>query len=186
MASAAILTFGDDALFGHNRCVLHQIRNIPTKIDEEWSNGEKMATVFRNSRCRQPPSWLWLLCYFWHIICVVHRIRNIPIKFGEDWSNIEELTATVFLNWRWRQPSSWILVKVLLCDMTYAFYIAIAIFPLYLVRIDQIVKKWQRFFELQDGGSRHLDFWSLCIFPTQVRSTSNSQHPHQIWWELVK
>jgi len=26
-----------------------------------------------------------------------------------------------------------------------------------LVTIDQIVKKWQQLFEIQDGGSRHLE-----------------------------
>jgi len=29
--------------------------------------------------------------------------------------------------------------------------------------IDQIVNKWQLFFEIQDGGSRHLEFYQICI-----------------------
>jgi len=29
--------------------------------------------------------------------------------------------------------------------------------------IGQIVKKWQPFFEIQDGGNRHLEFLLLCI-----------------------
>jgi len=29
--------------------------------------------------------------------------------------------------------------------------------------IGQIVKKWQSFFKIQDGGDRHLDFFKLCI-----------------------
>jgi len=27
------------------------------------------------------------------------------------------------------------------------------------VTIGQIVKKWQQFFEIQDGGDRHLELW---------------------------
>jgi len=29
--------------------------------------------------------------------------------------------------------------------------------------IDQIVKKWQPFVEIQDGGDRHREFLQLCI-----------------------
>jgi len=29
--------------------------------------------------------------------------------------------------------------------------------------IGQIVKKWQQFFSIQNGGDRHLDFLQLCI-----------------------
>jgi len=28
-----------------------------------------------------------------------------------------------------------------------------------LVKIGQIVKKWQQFFEIHDSGGRHLDLW---------------------------
>jgi len=41
------------------------------------------------------------------------------------------------------------------------FQIEAPMFPLILVTIDQIVKKWQQFFEIQDGGDRHLEFWKL-------------------------
>jgi len=36
-------------------------------------------------------------------------------------------------------------------------------FPLSLVKIGQIVKTWQQFFEIQDGGDRHLELL-LCRF----------------------
>jgi len=42
-------------------------------------------------------------------------------------------------------------------------------FPLSLVKIDRIVKKWQLCFEIveaariQDGGDSHLEFLKLCI-----------------------
>jgi len=29
--------------------------------------------------------------------------------------------------------------------------------------IGQIVTKWQPFFEIKDGGNRHLDFFQICI-----------------------
>jgi len=37
-------------------------------------------------------------------------------------------------------------------------------FPLSLVKIGQIVKKWQPCFEIQDGSGRHLDLWLLRFF----------------------
>jgi len=37
------------------------------------------------------------------------------------------------------------------------FQIEVPMFPLILVKIGQILKKWQQFFEIQDGGSRHLE-----------------------------
>ena len=42
--------------FWSEGCVLWQILNIPTKIGEDWSSSEEMATLFRNSRCRRQPS----------------------------------------------------------------------------------------------------------------------------------
>jgi len=30
-------------------------------------------------------------------------------------------------------------------------------FPQIMVKIGQIVKKWQKLFEIQDGGGRHLE-----------------------------
>jgi len=36
-------------------------------------------------------------------------------------------------------------------------------FKLSLVKIGQIVKKWQPCFENQDDGGRHLEFLKLCI-----------------------
>jgi len=33
-----------------------------------------------------------------------------------------------------------------------------------LVMIGLIVKKWQQFFEIQDGGGRHLELWLSRFF----------------------
>jgi len=41
------------------------------------------------------------------------------------------------------------------------FQIKVPMFSLILVMIGQIVKKWQQFFEIQDGGDRHLGFLKL-------------------------
>ena len=49
-------------------------------------------------------------------------------------------------------------------NMTVALYIKFATFPPNLVRIGEVIKKWQQFFENQDGGSRHLIFWLLCYY----------------------
>jgi len=37
------------------------------------------------------------------------------------------------------------------------FQIEVPMFSLILVTIGQILNKWQQFFEIQDGGSRHLE-----------------------------
>jgi len=37
------------------------------------------------------------------------------------------------------------------------FQIKVPTFPLILVAIAQMLKKWQQFFEIQDGGNRHLE-----------------------------
>jgi len=44
------------------------------------------------------------------------------------------------------------------------FLIEVPMFPLTLVQIGQIVKKWQTFFKIQYGGGRHLELWVLNLF----------------------
>ena len=66
----------------------------------------KMATFFRNSIWRQPPSLnLILVLISDSTSCIQHRIYNIPTKFGENRSNSKGM-AKVFRNSRWRQPPS--------------------------------------------------------------------------------
>ena len=50
------LEFLSRCVFRHNRCILHRICYIITKFGESRSNSKEMATVFRNSRWRLPPS----------------------------------------------------------------------------------------------------------------------------------
>ena len=97
--------------FGCNSCVLCQIFNIPTKFGEDRSNSNEMATDFRNSRWRPPPSWIAINMHFWCNSCVLCQILNIRIKFGEVRSTCKEM-ATNFRNSRWRPPPSWIFVNM--------------------------------------------------------------------------
>jgi len=52
------------------------------------------------------------------------------------------------------------------------FLIEVPMFPLSLVKIGQIVYKWQQLFEIQDGGGRHLELW-LRIFFRRHRADLN-------------
>ena len=70
-----------------------------------------MATDFRNSRWRRPPSWILVSMQIQCNICVLCRILNILTKFGDDWSKSKEM-ATDFRNSRWRPPPSWISVNM--------------------------------------------------------------------------
>ena len=62
----------------------------------------------------------------------------------------------------------------------------VAIFLPNLVKIGLKMREWHQFFEIQDGGSRHVGFRVIGRF-----SISNmccywvSQHFNQIWWKLV-
>ena len=76
--------------------------------------------------------------------------------------------VTAFRNSTWRQPPSWTVILVLNSDSTDAFYIEFATTPPSLVRIGQMVKKWQQFFEIHDGGSHHLEFWWMCVFDMTI------------------
>ena len=82
---------------------------------------------------------------------------------GEDSWKRKDM-ATVFRNLRWRRPLFWIMVIVHFFDITDAFCIGVATSPPNLVRIGLIIKKWQQFFEIQDGGSRHVRLRLLCAF----------------------
>jgi len=46
----------------------------------------------------------------------------------------------------------------------YVFCITVAISVLNLALNSQLVKKWQTFSEIEDGGVRHFELWQLCIF----------------------
>ena len=91
--------------------------------------------------------------------------------FGEKGFNSNEM-ATSFRNSIWRQPPSSNSIIVLISDSTVAFNNEFATSPPSLVRIGQIVKEMQKLFAIQDGGSRHRDFWRICV----------SWRHLKIWW----
>ena len=143
---------------------------IPTKFGEIWSSSRRIAKVFevQIGGCHL---WIWVNVHFWHDSCVLYWICEIPIKFVGDLSNCEEM-ATVFWNSRWRQPpyEFWL---VYVSWQYSAFYIRFATFPQNVVRIRLLVKKWQQFFGIQDGDSRHLEFCWMSIHTWRWRSIQN-------------
>ena len=98
-----------------------------------------------------------------HHRCILNRTLNNSIKFGRDWS-ISEGLATVYQNPRWRLPPSWDVVQVQIFDITVTLSIEFTTFPPNLVSTDQISNKRQQFFKIRDGGSRHLELKSMCVF----------------------
>ena len=49
-----------------------------------------------------------------------------------------------------------------------AFHVRFATFPSNLVWIGPLIKNWQQFFKIQDGGGRHLDLSQFWIFDMTV------------------
>jgi len=54
-------------------------------------------------------------------------------------------------------------LKLCISDIIDIIKIEVPMFSQLLVKIGQIVKKWQQFFEIQDDGDGHLEFLKLCI-----------------------
>jgi len=97
-------------------------------------------------------------------ICVLNQSPNVSTKFGEDRFNSKEM-ATIILS---------------LFDVIDVFEIKVAVVLLNLAMIGEIVKKWQPFFNIQDGGDHHLGFLQQCIsdvihryIPNQRRNISS-------------
>jgi len=116
-----------------------------TKFYADRSKSEEMATVFRNSIWRRPPSRISVVAHFGRHRCILSFNHNICTKFDTDWSNSKEI-ATVFLNSRCRCPPSWIPV-VGHVDVIDVILPQIATFPLILTLLLEYVKKWQQFFQ---------------------------------------
>jgi len=54
--------------------------------------------------------------------------------------------------------------QICISDVIDMFQIEVPMFSQILVKIGQIVKKWQQCFEIQDGGGRHLELCLLRFF----------------------
>jgi len=123
---------------------------------------KKWQLFFLNSRWRRPPSWICPNMHFRRHRFVPNRSPNVSINFGDDRSNSKNMAA-VFRNPRWRQPPSWIFETMLFRRHRNDLNRSRNVFKIFL-KIGQIVKKWQQFFEIQDGGGRHLELWSYRFF----------------------
>ena len=88
--------------------------------------------------------------------CVILRTRNILTKLGEDWSLSEEMAAAL-RNTTCRQPPSWtLMIEIVLTSRSVLHRI-----PNILTKFDEDLslskEKKARFYEIQHGGSRHLE-----------------------------
>ena len=89
MATAAILNSDHCAIFLHDRCVLHWIRNMPTKFGEDWPT----SNTFLKFKMAAAAILSLVKCAFSQDSCILSQIRNIPTKFGEDWSYSKEMVV---------------------------------------------------------------------------------------------
>ena len=64
--------------FRSDSCVFCQILNISIKFGEDWPYGNEMATDFRNSRWRPPPSWIFVNMHFWCNSYFYIRVSTFP------------------------------------------------------------------------------------------------------------
>jgi len=138
--------------FDVRNVVLYQGLDNHTKFGGSWLNSHEI-TAFYGIQLGGYSCHLYCNnALLWHR-CVSNHGHNIPTKFGDIWSNGKEIEALLRKS-RWRRLPCWILVTsafrlhILVC-------IKVAIPQLNLALTSQIVKKWQTFSEIQDGGVRH-------------------------------
>ena len=79
MAANAILKSGNVHFWTHN-CVPCKILNILTMFGEDLPNSKDLATVFRNSKWRRPPSRILANVHIWYDSCILLQITNILIN----------------------------------------------------------------------------------------------------------
>ena len=89
-------------------------------------------------------------------------VFDVNHMFGKKRFNSTKMATSFRSSIGW-QPPSLNLILLLILDSTVAFNIEFATSPPSMVRIAQIVKKLQKLFAIQDGGSRHIYFWWICV-----------------------
>jgi len=137
--------------FQCNRFALNRNPNVFTKVGEDHSNSKEMSTIFKIQDDDG---------FFYRHRCALNQSSNIPTKFIYCWSNSKEM-ATVF-----RNSSRHIeFLQICISDVIDMFHVEDPMFPLILVII---VKKWQQFFGIQDGGGRHLELCLIRYFDVTV------------------
>jgi len=99
--------------------------------------------------------------FMWHT-CAPNRGHNMQTKFVDNRSNVKQIEMLLRKS-RWRRPPCWIWVTRPF-DSVCVFCFKVAISILNLALISQIVKQWQTFFEIEDGGVSRFEFWQLCIY----------------------
>jgi len=142
--------------------VLNRGHNIPTKFVDNRSN-DKREILLRNSRWRWQPCWILITLTFQLHVCILYQSRKIFTKFSIDLSNTKKMT-NVFRNWGWWRPSFWILATMHFQCKRYVLNLSPNVSTISLVRIGQIVNKWQQLFEIPDGGGRRIELWLRRFF----------------------
>ena len=74
--------------FGYDIRVWGHVLNIPIKFGEDWSTSKVVATDFRNSRWRRPPSLVLVKCIFNVTVAFYVGLSSFP-------TNLVRIGATV-------------------------------------------------------------------------------------------
>ena len=74
--------------FGYDIRVWGHVLNIPIEFGEDWSTSKEVATDFRNSRWRRPPSMVSVKCNFNVTVAFYVGLSSFP-------PNLERIGAIV-------------------------------------------------------------------------------------------
>ena len=113
--------------------------------------------LFRNSRCRWPPSWVLLPRHIRRNFIIKRSRIYFVVKDGENRSNSSKVTV-LCRNSRWRPSKRRHLGfgYYVTFDVTVELCAAQSTLVSNMVKIGPVVQKLQCFFEIQDGIRRHL------------------------------
>ena len=105
--------------------------------------------------------------HFWPKVMKLVCTRCTLLKFGENNFILVEIIDS-FRYPRWRPSSSWTFFKMCTSDTTDRYKLVPGVLCKHLVRIASSLRKLLTFFDIQDGGRRHLWFWTFCFFTNGV------------------
>jgi len=95
-------------------------------------------------------SYYWSFPGFRRYKCVPNEIRNISTTFGGYW--LTRKYRSLLPKTKLASATIWNFGQCAFRDVIEVFKIEFTTFPLKLMMVDRIAKKWQQFFESQDGG----------------------------------
>lgn len=161
------------------RCVLHRICNITSKLGEDWSNCQEMATVFPVSRRHRSHHLLF------HQICVCYMAVALNVRSAEFQPNFVRIGRRLK---KWSQFSEvqdsgrcpLVLSQLCVLGITVALNVRFATLLRNLVRIGQLPKEWRQFLEIKVGGSRLLAFHEIVFTIFQLRCESELLLPYKM------